>query len=460
MVNMRSEGTTKELPEDILLPSIPSFEQEDLGFLDILLIITQRKKLVGIVTAVCTAVALILAFALPQEYTATVTILPPQGNPSMSSMLASQLSGMGGAMSGVASSVLGMKNINDMYVSMLKSRSVEDAVIQRYGLQSEYRKKYLGDTRKALEKHTRIDGSTKDGLIRLNFTDRDPNRAAEVANGYVDQFKGLSQHLAITEASQRRVIFENQLEKTKVDLENADEALKKTQLSTGMVQVDGQARAMIDSAARLRAQIVAKEVQIEAMRSYAGDENPALTQAQTELDGLRAQFNKLVGSKGGSSDDVFIPKGEVPQAGLEYVRRLRDVKYYEAIFEVLAKQLELAKLDEAREGAFIQVVDPAVAPEQKSFPKRGLFAIFGVALGFTFGIMLALMQGGLVRMQQNPATKGKLDLLKQSLATGREAKARKTNDDEVRAVQHARTENTVHHSRPEATGPGFGPSHV
>jgi tyrosine-protein kinase Etk/Wzc len=445
MMHRQNEGIAQELPEDIELPPMSPVEQEDLTFLDFLLIITRRKKLVGMVTAICTGIALILAFTLPQEYTATAIILPPQGGSSISTMLASQLAGMGSAVSGMAGGMLGMKNINDMYVSMLKSRSVEDAVIQRYGLQSEYRKKYLAQTRKALEKHTKIDGSTKDGLIRLNVTDRDPNRAAEIANGYVDQFRDLSQHLAITEASQRRVVFQNQLDKTKIDLENADEALKRTQLSTGMVQVDGQARAMIESAARLRAQIVAKEVQIEAMRSYAGDENPALTQAQTELDGLRAQFTRLVGSKeGGTGDDVFLPKGAVPEAGLEYIRKLRDVKYYEAIFEVLAKQLELAKLDEAREGAFIQVVDPAVPPEQKSFPKRGLLTIAGVAVGFTFGIMLALLQGGLVRMQHNPVTKEKLDLLRQSLWSGRrKPRRRKAHEEEVGALRHA---------RPEATG--------
>ena len=441
-MNMRSDEMAKSRVEDIVLPSIHPGEPDDLSFLDVLLIITQRKKLVGIVTSICALTALLLAFALPQEYTATVTILPPQGNSSMSSMLASQLEGVGGAVSGMAGSMLGMKNVNDMYVSMLKSRSVEDAVIQRYGLQSEYRKTYRADTRKALEKHTKIDGSTKDGLIRLNFWDRNPNRAAEIANGYVNQFRDLSQHLAITEASQRRVIFQAQLDKTKTDLENADEALKRTQLSTGMVQVDGQARAMIDSAARLRAQIVSKEVQIEAMRSYAGDENPALTQAQMELEGLRGQFEKMVGSKGGSANDVFVPKGAVPEAGLEYVRRLRDVKYYEAIFQVLARQLELAKLDEAREGAFIQVVDPAVAPEQKSFPKRGLFAITGVAVGITFGIMLALLQGGLLRMQQNPATKDKLDLLKRSLWSGRAAATPRPAKEEV---------TTLHPARPEAT---------
>lgn len=441
MVNMRSDGTIKEKSEDLSLPPIAP-EEEDLTFLDFLLIITRRKKLVGVVTAICTGIALILAFALPKEYTATVIILPPQGNSSMSSMLASQLAGMGSTVTGMTGTLLGMKNVNDMYVSMLKSRTVEDAVIQRYGLQSEYRKSYLAETRKELEKHAKIDGSSKDGLIRLNFWDRNPNRAAEIANGYVDQFRSLSQNLAITEASQRRVVFENQLQKTKTDLENADEALKRTQLSTGMVQVDGQARAMIDSAARLRAQIVAKEVQIQAMRSYAGDENPALTQAETELDGLRAQFNKMVGSKGDSTDDVFIPKGEVPQAGLEYVRRLRDVKYYEAIFDVLAKQLELAKLDEAREGAFIQIVDAAVPPEQKSFPKRGLLIVAGVSVGFTCGLMLALLQGGLARMQHNPATKDKLDLLKRSLWSGRKHR-RQSVKEEVSALRHA---------RPEATG--------
>jgi len=392
--------------------------QDELSFLDFLIIVLQRKRLVAISTVVCTAAALLIAFLLPQEYTATVIILPPQGNSSMGSMLASQLAGMN-AVSGLASSALGLKDVNEMYVAMLKSRSVEDAVIQRYGLMAEYRKSYLVDTRKALESHAKIDGSTKDGLIRLNFADRNPNRAAEIANGYVEQFRTLSQHLAITEASQRRMIFEAQLDKTRHDLANADEALKRTQLATGMVQVDSQARALIESAARLRAQMVAKEVQIQAMHSYAGAENPALTQAEGELQGLHAQFSKLVGSQGTGSDDLFLPKGAVPQAGLEYIRRLRDVKYHEAIFEVLARQLELAKLDEAREGAFIQVVDPAVPPEQKSFPKRGLMTIAGVAVGFTFGIMLALLQGGLLRMQENPATRNKLEILKQSASIHR-----------------------------------------
>ena len=369
MANMHIDGSSKRVLEEMPSSIDPQGVQEDLTFLDLLIIVMQRKKLIGIVTALVTASAIAIAFLLPQEFTATVIILPPQGNSSMSSLLANQLAGMS-AVSGMASSALGIKNINDMYVAMMKSRSVEEAVIKRYGLESEYHKHYLVDARKALEKHAQIDGSTKDGLIRLKFSDQSPDRASEIANGYVEQFRSLSQNLAITEASQRRVIFENQLEKTKADLENADEALKRTQLSTGMVQVDGQARALIDSAARLRAEVVSKQVQIEAMRSYAGDENPALTQAQSELEGLKAQFAKLVGSQGNGTDDLFVSKGNVPEAGLEYIRRLRDVKYYEAIFDVLARQLELAKLDEAKEGAFIQVVDPLYRLNKRSSPKR------------------------------------------------------------------------------------------
>lgn len=436
MAKMQNGGMTVEIPRDIVPPSIHPSAQEDLTSLDILLIIAQRKKLVGMVTAICTMIALILAFTLPQVYTATVTILPSQGN---SSMPASRLTRTNGAVGDEPGSTPEMKNRSDMYVSILKSRSVADAVIQRYGLQSEYGKTDLAEVRKALEKRTDIDGSTKDELIRLSFSDRNPNRAAEVANGYVEQFRNLLQRIAVTEASQRRVIFENQLEKTKTGLEIAERALKSTQLSSGMMKMDGQAQAIIDAAARLRAQIAVEEV-IGAIRSYTGDENPTPTRARTELDGLRAKFDDLAGSTGGSADDAFLLKGEVSHEELEYARRLRDVRYYEAILDALAQRLELAKLDEAREGALIQVVDPAVPPEQRSFPKRGFLTTAGVVVGFTFGIMLALLQGGLARMQMNPAPKDKLDLLKRSLW--------------ARAISKKEREEVSagHHPRPEATG--------
>jgi tyrosine-protein kinase Etk/Wzc len=390
----------------------PSGPAPDFTFLDLILVLLRRWRFILYFTAIATSLAAAISFVLPKEYTATVIILPPQQNSSLSSTLAMQLAGLG-AMSGLTGSGLGLKSLNDMYVAMLKSRSVEDAVIEHFGLMQEYRKKYHVDARKTLERHAEIEGSTKDGLIRVSIENPDPQRAAQIANGYVEQFRILSQHLAITEASQRRVIFEQQLEKTKNDLSNAEESLKQTELTTGMVQLDSQARAMIEAAARLRAEVVAKEVQVESMRSYAGDENPALIAAQGELANLRQQFAQLVGSSGSASGDLFLPKGQVPQAGLDYVRKLRDVKYYEAIFDILARQLELAKLDEAKEGAFIQVVEAAVPPEKKSFPKRLWITLGAMAVGLTVGTLFVLFEAGLVRMRKDPAKREKLDEIRQ-----------------------------------------------
>jgi uncharacterized protein involved in exopolysaccharide biosynthesis len=280
----------------------------------------------------------------------------------------------------------------------------------------EYHQKYLSDARKAFESHAAVDGSGRDALIHISVEDRDPRRAAELANGYVDQFRDLSQHLAITEASQRRLFFQQELEQAKNNLANAEEALEQTEQKTGVIQPDSQERALIESAASLRAQITAREVQIQGMQTYATGENSELIQAQQELAGLRAQLAKLGGSEDTSGNEFMIPKGLVPKTGMEYVRKLRDVKYYETIFDILARQFEVAKLDEAKEGAVIQVVDPAIPPDRKSFPKRGLIVIAAIALGFFFGIFIALFQVGLQRLEGNPESSKRISLLKQALS--------------------------------------------
>jgi uncharacterized protein involved in exopolysaccharide biosynthesis len=261
-----------------------------------------------------------------------------------------------------------------------------------------------------------VDGNGKDGMIHISVEDSNPQRAAELANGYVEQFRDLSQHLAISEASQRRLFYEQELEKAKNNLADAEEALKQTEQTTGVIQPDSQERALIESAAALRAQITAREVQIEGMQTYATGENSQLIQAQQELAGLRAQLAKLGGSEATTGDEFIVPKGRVPEVGMEYIRKLRDVKYYETIFDILARQYEVAKLDEAKEGALIQVVDPAVAPDKRSFPKRGLIVIGATVAGFFVGIFLALLQAGVQRLKGDPEATAKLRLLRSALS--------------------------------------------
>jgi uncharacterized protein involved in exopolysaccharide biosynthesis len=192
---------------------------------------------------------------------------------------------------------------------------------------------------------------------------------------------------------------------------------KRTELITGLIQLDSQARALIESAASLRAQITAKEVQIQSMSTYAGSGNVDLMQAQQELSGLRAQLSKLGGSEDDGGNEIMLPKGMLPQAGLEYVRKVRDVKYREKIFEILAQQFELATLDEAKEGAIIQVVDPATVPDRRSFPKRGLIVIGATFLSFVIAIVIAFLQAAWSRSKSDPETALKLSRLRTSLST-------------------------------------------
>jgi tyrosine-protein kinase Etk/Wzc len=403
------------------LPSEASIAQKDdeISLLDILIILARRKWLIFKITAAFMLVALVTVLIMPKIYTATTTVMPPQQNSSLSSALMSQIGSLG-SLGALAGASVGLKNPNDMYVAMFKSRTVEDAMIQRFGLMAEYRQKYMSTARKSFEKHATVESGTKDNLIHISVEDKNPNRAAEMANAYVDEYRRLSQHLAIGEAAQRRLFFEQQLEQAKDNLANSEEALKETQQKTGMIQLDSQARALIESAAMLRAQISAKEVQLQAMHTYATGQNSDVVQTQQELEGLRAQLAKLAGN-GDDTAGLIVPKGQVPQAGIEYVRKYRDVKYYETIFEILARQFELAKLDEAKEGALIQVVDPAIVPDYKSSPKRALLTIVAIAAGFFIGVFVALFREGMERLQQDPEQSERLSILRKALWTKKTA---------------------------------------
>lgn len=394
----------------------PGSASDEISLLDLAIVLAQRKRTIVVVTVAAAVVAAIVSLLIRNSYTSTVVIMPPQQNSSLGAALSSQLGSLG-SIAALAGGSLGIKNPNDMFVAMLKSETVEDGMIRDFGLQQEYHERLLSDARKALERHVQIDGDGKDGLIHIAVEDHKPQRAMQLANGYIDQFRDLSKNLAFTEAQQRARFFAQQLEQAKDNLAASEEALKKTEETTGLIQLDSQARALIESAASMRAQIAAKEVQIQAMQTYATGQNAQLVEAQQELDSLRAQLAKLGGSEEGP-DSLIVPKGKVPQAGLEYVRRLRDVRYYETIFDILAKQFEIAKLDEAKEGATIQVVDPAILPDRKSSPKRALIVIISTAAGFFLGILVALFQSALEHLKKDPESGPRLALLRQALRRG------------------------------------------
>jgi len=398
--------------------TIQAKTESEMHLLDLLLVLVTQRRFIALATLAVAVATTVVVLVIPSWYTAETMLLPPTQTSAATALLG-QLAGgstaTAGALASVAGATLGIKNPSDMYVSLLRSRTVEDAMIQRFGLMAKYHKKTMVDTRKKFERHTSVVLGTKDGLIRITVEARDPKLAAEMANAYVEELRKVSARLAITEASQRRLFFQQQLQEARDNLTVAEEAMKSTQQSTGVLQIDSQARSLIEAAAMLRGQVVAKEVQIESMRSFAAEDNPELILAKQQLAALKAQLSKLAGPEQDAKNDFVVPKGKVPEAGMEYLRKLRDLKYHETIFELIAKQFEIAKLDEARQGAVIQVADVAVPPDKRSFPMRTLTIVLMTMLAFIAVCGWCICGEAIRRMRRNPVERERLEALAAAL---------------------------------------------
>lgn len=345
------------------------------------------KKLLAFTAAGVVLLAWIAALLLPNRYTASVVLLPPQEDSASGLGLISQLSGMGAMMS--AASGLGLKNPNEQQVALLKSRPVEDAIIERFHLQDLYRTKYLSSTRKRWEGATKTDSGLKDGLIRISVTDHDPKRSADLANGWVEEYKRFSATLAITAASQRRLFYEHEVGGAQQDLTRAEEEMKQTEQRTGVIDLEGQGRSMIASAAVLRGQLAAKQVEIKAMREFAAEGNPDLQRAQQEAAGMEAQLAQMDATSERATGDLVVPKGKATQTVLDYARAMRELKYRETVYELLLRQYEGARVDEAREGALIQVVETAVVPDRPNSLLEKVIVAAGIFFALPLGFLIA-----------------------------------------------------------------------
>ncbi len=349
--------------------------------------LSRRRRLILGITAASAAVALVVSLLLPNYYKAETRILPPQdkgGN------LAAQLLGQGGAgLLGLAGGISPIKTPGELFVEIMKSRTVLDRIVDRFDLLNRYKKRYRQDARKRLLDLVSAKEERKSGIIILTVEDRDPKRAAEIANAFVEELKSLKGGLAISEAGQRRMFFEDQIRQTKVSLSRSEEEIKAFQQRTGMFQIDAQARAIIEGIARLRAGIAVKEVEAKVLRSFATTQNPDVQRIEEEIRALRTELEKLETSKG-SGFDPIMSSGRVPEMGTEYLRKLRQLKYNETLYELLSKQYELAKLDEARDTVVIQVIDRAVTPELKSRPKISLIVSVATVMAFFLAVIFVL----------------------------------------------------------------------
>jgi tyrosine-protein kinase Etk/Wzc len=373
--------------------------------LGIFLVFVRKRRTIGIVTLAGLLLGIAVALLLKPNFTATAIILPPTQQ-SSSAGLMSQLGSL--AALGGGASALGIKTPADMYVGILQSRTIADNLITKYQLQSIYKQKNLLDTRAALKAHTEIEAG-KDGLIHISVVDHDQRRASDLANGYVDQLYGMNSNLAITEAAQRRLFFDQQLDTEKKALAAAEEALRTTQQKTGLIQLTGQAQMIIGSIAQLRAQIASREVEMQSLRVSSTDQNPNVIRLQEEISTMQAQLTHLEDDRQHQENpgDIALPAGRVAADSLEYARKYREVKYHETLFDLLSRQYEAARIDEAKSAPIIQVIDRAVPPDKKSGP-HGSLIVPGFGLAALFLSCLAVyVQYGFARIWSNPSTRAR-----------------------------------------------------
>ena len=376
-------------------PNTPPPQAEDeISLLDLLIVLAKHKKLVLGLPIAAAALAAGVSLLMPNVYTATARILPLQQSLSTAAAMLGQL----GALAEAAGSSLGIKIPNNLYVGMLKSHSVADNLIAKYKLKDRYDVETQDDARSRLRAVTSISVG-KDGIITIEVDDEDPKFAAELANAYVDELHRLNRTLAATEAAQLRLFLERQLQQTKDSLTQAEVELKNVQQATGVVQPDAQGRAAIEAVAALRARIAAKEAKLAAVRTFATEQNPDYQRLTQELAGLRGQLARF--ERGGEAS-ALPSAGRLTEAGLDYVRRLREVKYQETVFELLAHVLEAVKLDEARNASLIQVLDRAVPPERKSKPRRTLIVLLSALAAGFLAVILAFLREARERALQDP----------------------------------------------------------
>ena len=394
------------------MPQIDDYHEDEINLLDLLQVILKRKKLIAQIVAGAMVLSVIYSLLLPKMYTAQARILPPTESGSSISGLLSQT---GGAFGGLAGSLIGAKSSSDLHVGILKSRTIADALIDKFDLKKLYKTKYLSDIYKILDSQTKIDVSRKDQIISVSVKDRDPQRAADMANFYIEMLDKIKCTVNITEGQRKRIFLENRLKKVQEDLAKAETALKEFQEKYKLIAIEGQAKVAIESAAKIKAEIVSAQTALEVLKQFGTEKQNEAVMLKSKIAELQRQLDKIetgqpsniiakqpsseqppnIIAKQPSSDQdtstMFIPFDELPALGMQLLGLMREAKIQEKVFELMTTQYELAKIEEAKDVNTIQILDKAVAPDKKSSPKRSSIVILSTFMSFfmaVFGVFV------------------------------------------------------------------------
>ncbi len=370
---------------------LPEDEIEQLGLVDWALMAAENKWLLLLGPLLTALVALGISYLIPPTFTATTTFLPPQQQNSLSATAMASL----GALSGLVGNASGMRGPGDEYVALMQSVTVADRIVDRFELMKVYKADHRFEARRDLNKNVQIGVGKKDALISVSVDDHDPGRAAAIANQYIVELRSVAAGLTLTEAQKRRAFFETQLEQTRDRLTAAQIALQSSGFNPGALKAEP--RAAAERYAQLQAELTGAEVRLQTLRRGLADTAPEVLSQQAQIGALRSQLSQVERST-----------PTTPDGGPGYVGKYRDFKYQETLFDLFARQYEMARVDESREGALIQVVDVATPPEWKSRPKRAFIAIGAGLVALLLLIGWVALRTSWRRSAQEPRNAAKL----------------------------------------------------
>jgi uncharacterized protein involved in exopolysaccharide biosynthesis len=347
-------------------------------------------------------ISALVAFLLPKKYTATTQLMPADYNTgSMMSLavpaLSAQGSGSGGSVMGLASQLLGMNSSGDLFRGVLRSRTVEDNIIRQFELQEFYSKKYIEDAREKLEAITTIEIDKKTGILSISVEEHNPQMCAEIAQAYVQELNRTLAEVNTSAARKERIFIEGRLAEVRAELDKSSQEFSVFASQNSAINIPEQAKAMVEAAAALEAQLIAAQSELKGLQQIFTDNNVRVKQAKARVGELRAQLDRFGGKNVDPLKDNVLNKGELypsirqlPLLGVKYLDLFRNTKVNEAVYELLVKQHEIAKIQEAREVASVQILDPAVVPTKKSSPRRLRIIAAAVLLTFAFASVWTL----------------------------------------------------------------------
>lgn len=372
------DTTTREVVKD-----------DEINLLDYWLVLVKRKLLIGIITVMAFAGSVIYSLTLSNIYVSSASILPPQQEGSIGSGIISQLPGGLGSLAG---GFLGINAPSDVWIAILKSETIRDAIINRHNLMRTFKAQNMEDARITLGSKVNIELS-KEGMISISVKDENPELAATLANAFVEELDKVNKGMVTTAGRRMRVFVEGRLKDVKVDLTKAEETIKAFQERNRAVQLDAQSTAIMAAIGSVKGQVMAKEVELQTLLSYATPNNPQAELLKTQVEELKAKLHEMEEGKkipdNPSLKDIFIPTSKIPNLSLQYARLLRDAKVHQTLYEMLTQQYEMARIQEARDTPTIQVLDEAKVPQGGVVPKKRRIVMFSTVTAAFFAVFVA-----------------------------------------------------------------------